>query len=137
MRFLLVAALCMALAGCKQASGHEASDADAALIARGMEVYKEQSCGVCHTLTAVGTGGVFGPSHNGVGKRAEERIKDPNYHGKATTAQAYIRESILDPGAYRVPGFEHTRFAMPAYTGLSDDDLAALVAMLASNRGED
>jgi nitric oxide reductase subunit C len=108
---------------------------EATLVARGVEVYKEQGCGVCHALTQAGTGGMFGPPHDGIGERAKSRIHDPAYHGHATTAEEYLRESVLDPTAFRVPGFERTRFAMPAYTGMSDEDLTALVAMLAANRG--
>jgi len=133
MRLLVFTVLCLGLLGCREASGNDGSRSDA-LIARGVEVYREQGCGVCHSLAQAGTGGVFGPSHDGVGGRAEARVHDPRYHGKATTGREYLKESILDPAAYRVPGFEITRFAMPAYTGISDEDLDALVAMLAANR---
>lgn len=133
---ILLAGL-VGLTGCKEASGGETASAEARLEARGIAVYREQACGTCHTLTRAGTGGVFGPSHNGVGLRAEERIHDPSYHGKAKTAEAYLRESVLDPPAYRVPGYEHTRFAMPAYAELSDSDLEALVHMLEAERTPD
>ena len=33
---------------------------------------------------------------------APNRIKDPNYKGKATNTKEYVRESILNPGAYVV-----------------------------------
>lgn len=122
------------LTACKPAGGGETADHEARLEARGLEVYKEQSCGTCHTLTRAGAGGVFGPSHDGVGTHAEERIRDPAYHGEARTAEQYLRESILDPPAYRVPGYGHTRFAMPAYTELPDSDLEALVHLLESEK---
>ena len=126
--------LLLGLWGCKPAGGDETTEAEARLVARGVEVYREQGCGVCHTLTRAGTGGVFGPSHDGVGATAEGRIHEARYHGKATTAEDYLRESVLDPGAYRVSGYEFTRFRMPAYTAIPDSDLEALVALLASDQ---
>ena len=135
MRVGFSAFLCVFVLGCNSASGHEAPTPEEALVARGREVYKEQSCGVCHTLTDVGTGGVFGPPHDSVGTVAARRIKDPAYKGAATTVDGYLRESIQNPTAFRVPGYEHTRFAMPAYTGLSPQDLDALVAMLKTEKG--
>lgn len=35
---------------------------------------------------------------------AGSHVKAPDYHGKGTDAASYIRESILDPSAYVVPG---------------------------------
>ena len=134
MRLLNISVLCLGLMGCRQASGHEGSEPDALTLARGVEVYKEQGCGICHTLSRAGTGGVFGPPHDGVGDEADLRVQDPTYHGGATTGEEYLKESVLDPTAYRVPGYERTRFAMPAYTGIPEQDLAALVAMLAGDR---
>lgn len=40
----------------------------------------------------------------GVGGRAETVIAAPDYTGSVTDAESYIRESILDPNAYLVPG---------------------------------
>ena len=134
MKLLVLSILCLGLMGCMEARGNDGSRSDALILARGVEVYREQGCGVCHSLSQAGTGGVFGPPHDGVGSRAEARVHDPRYHGKATTVTDYLKESILDPAVYRVPGFEITRFAMPAYTGLSGEDLDALVAMLAASR---
>jgi mono/diheme cytochrome c family protein len=131
---LLATSLVCLVGGCGRAGADSMSAAEARLEARGIEVYEEQHCGTCHTLKRAGTAGVFGPPHDGVGARAEARIHDPNYRGRAKTAADYIRESIRDPAAYRVPGYEHTRFAMPAFTNISDEDLDALVFMLSRER---
>jgi mono/diheme cytochrome c family protein len=100
------------------------------VIAYGLKVYTEQYCGVCHRLDAADTAGMFGPTHNHFGTVAEGRIKDPGYTGQATTAAEYIRESIVDPGAYYVAGYEQSRQHMPAFTHLSEAELNALVQML-------
>jgi nitric oxide reductase subunit C len=99
-------------------------------LALGIEVYLQSYCGACHALAAAGTAGAFGPSHDDARASAEERLRDPNYRGAATTPEAYIRESIVDPGAYIVPGYAATPHRMPAYGNLDDEALDALVALL-------
>ncbi|MCB9078670.1 MAG: c-type cytochrome [Anaerolineaceae bacterium] len=107
-----------------------ASLADSDAIAAGLKVYKEQYCGICHKLDVAGTGGIFGPEQNHLGTTAETRLKSPTYRGQAGTAADYLRESILDPAAYFVEGYEQSAHQMPAYTHLSDAQVDALVQML-------
>ncbi|MZH41618.1 MAG: DMT family transporter [Nitrospinae bacterium] len=59
-------------------------------------------CPLCHTIPGVeGAVGQLGPMlHEKT--NAPKRIKDPNYKGKATNTKEYVRESILNPGAYVV-----------------------------------
>jgi len=59
-------------------------------------------CPLCHTIPGVeGAMGQLGPVlHEKT--NAPKRIKDPNYKGKATNTKEYVRESILNPGAYVV-----------------------------------
>ncbi len=59
-------------------------------------------CPLCHTIPGVeGAMGELGPKlHEKT--NAPLRIKDPNYKGKATNTKEYVRESILNPGAYVV-----------------------------------
>ncbi len=99
----------------------------AALAAAGLQVYRTQYCGICHQLDAAGTAGNFGPSHNGLAAIAAQRITDPNYSGAATTPAEYIRESILEPQLYIVPGFANNQHPMPAYTHLTEEQINALV----------
>jgi len=98
--------------------------------AEALRLYREQFCGTCHAFTPAGSAGIFGPPHDSMRVVAERRIREPDYRGTATTAQAYLRESLTDPAAYRVPGYERTRFLMPAYTQLDDAQLDALVSLL-------
>ena len=101
-----------------------------ALAEQGITVYQAQYCGICHQLDAAGTAGTFGPTHNGFAQIIMQRIRDPQYDGKATTAGEYIRESILRPELYLAQGYEHSSHHMPAYTNLSETDLDALVQLL-------
>lgn len=107
---------------------------DATRLATGKAVYLANYCGVCHTLQAAGTAGVFGPSHEHMGSTAAQRIADPSYKGAARTAAEFIRESIVTPSAYFAPGVVNGRHPMPSYAHLSQADLDALVYFLLQQR---
>ena len=62
----------------------------------------ELSCFACHSL--VPGVNLAGPTLAGMKTLAAERLADPAYAGKATDAAGYVRESILRPSAYLVPG---------------------------------
>ena len=104
------------------------------LVGRGLDVYREQYCGICHQLSAAETAGKFGPTHDAMGATAEQRLAAPGYNGAATTPGEYILESLIDPKAYLVPGYEVTSHHMPAYAHLEQGDLEALVQMLLHQR---
>ena len=81
-------------------------------------------CVACHT------GGIVGPDVIGTWTRInEERLSDPAFAGY--TAEQYVVESILAPGAHVIEGFAN---AMPPTfrDQLSDQDIADLVAYLAT-----
>jgi len=103
---------------------------NAELLELGKDVFRRQSCGVCHTLAAVGSQGTFGPPHDNLAERAAERIYEERYKGGATTPAEYIRESIVDPQAFMVEGYQITRFPMPIFTNLSAREVDALVYLL-------
>ena len=93
-------------------------------IQRGRQVYREKNCASCHTI---GTdGGTVGPPLTHIGTVAETRESD-------VSAEDYIRRSILDPGAYIVPGSPDT---MPRglARGLSQEDFDDLVRYLLTLR---
>ncbi len=95
--------------------------AGASLAARGKDLSEKSGCLGCHTTT--GSPGV-GPTWKGLfGRRV------PLADGRTVTAdEAYIRESIFDPGAKVVKGFPNV---MPTFKGsLSDDDVAAIIAYI-------
>ena len=96
----------------------------------GRAIYLQQQCGICHTLTKAGTHGTFGPTHDNLETTAAERILDPRYRGTATTPAEYVRESILQPGIFYVEGYQITRFRMPMYTNLSEEELNDLITFL-------
>lgn len=102
----------------------------AELIARGVTSYASNYCGACHALQPAGTNGTFGPSHDDMAATALQRLADPLYSGSATTPEEYLRESILEPSQYLVPGFVMTPHAMPSFAHLPAEDIDALIALL-------
>ncbi len=106
---------------------------DIDLFEHGLSIYKASYCGLCHESTFADTKGIFGPPHYNVAIISEARIQDVNYkksNGTATTVEAYLRESILKPEDYVVPGYALARHRMPAYTNLTDEDVDALIYLL-------
>jgi mono/diheme cytochrome c family protein len=94
----------------------------------GVAVYQANGCIGCHVLSVAGAAGAVGPTHEGMGTTAEARIAQADYTGEATTAEEYIRESIVNPNAYTVEGY--AAGLMPSYASLPEDQLNALVQML-------
>lgn len=79
------------------------------------ELLIKSGCAVCHTIPGVPAArGREGPPLI-LGHTGATRLADPNYRGSATTVREYIMESILDPGAYIVPGYSDR--VMPRWYG--------------------
>ena len=102
------------------------------------------TCAGCHLIEGTSSGGVVGPDLSLIGSVAAGRVAAADYSGASTTAEEYIRESILDPNAYLVPNESGKVYSvagtsiMPQSTaedaGLVDDKAAMdkLIAYLAS-----
>lgn len=73
-------------------------------VALGEALFRQSppACSGCHS-TAEGVQ-LVGPSLAGIATRAAERMKDPAYRGQAKTPEEYVRESILSPSLFVVPG---------------------------------
>jgi cytochrome c551/c552 len=71
-----------------------------------------------------------------MGARAEERVKEGTYKGKAKDGAEYLIESLTHPQDYLVQGFPPI---MPVINkppiGLNNDELAAVIAFLQSVQG--
>lgn len=107
-------------------------------VAVGQSLFRQSSpgCFACHSI--VPGVNLVGPSLAGIAEKAESRIKAVDYHGKATDETTYIRESILDPSAYLVPGANYSstgQSMMPpgfaqALTPVQVDNLVAYLMTL-------
>ena len=91
-------------------------------IERGRQVYREKNCASCHRID--NQGATIGPPLTHIGTVAATRTP-------GTSAEDYIRGSILDPGAYVVPGYPDT-MSRGLYRGLDQEDFDDLVLFLLS-----
>ena len=85
-------------------------------------IFTRAGCPVCHRSPGIdGADGRVGPPL-WLGTSGQERLQDPAYHGTAKTLHEYIIESVLEPGAFVVPGYPpHT---MPTWYGAKLSALA-------------
>jgi nitric oxide reductase subunit C len=101
----VVAALAtLALAYSDVAAPRPAAVAAAGDAARGSALFARLPCASCHDITRPWPGGDVCPNLGNIATEAARIVRGRNYHGKARDAAGYIRESILDPNAYIVPG---------------------------------
>jgi cytochrome c oxidase subunit 2 len=70
--------------------------------APGLAVFQQFGCGGCHTLQSAGANGKVGPDL--------DQLKQLAAKANRGSLTAFIKESIVDPGAYVAPGFPN---AMP------------------------
>lgn len=93
--------------------------------AAGRQVFLSAGCTACHTIAGIPQAtGKVGPDLTGIGTRAGTRVS-------GLSAEAYIRQSVLQPGAFVVQGFQNV---MPPGLVREGPDLDALVAFLLSQR---
>jgi len=79
------------------------------------KLFVQSGCAVCHTIPGIEPAkGRQGPKLV-LGINGLKRLADPNYQGTAESVREYIQESILNPGAYIVPGY--TDRVMPRWYG--------------------
>src|SRR5262249_11524021 len=88
--------------------------------AAGKQLYTPNGCGGGPTFTPAGSSGKVGPDLDKLAADAQKANRG--------SLEAYVAESITDPGAYVVPGFPNG--VMPTFSSLSDQQVADLVAFL-------
>jgi nitric oxide reductase subunit C len=105
-------------------------------VALGEAVFKRSppACFGCHALQQGVT--LVGPSLAGLVTRTEVLLKSADYKGAARTPEEYIKESIVNPHAYVVPGATFSvggQSTMPPLASvLKPDEIDQLVAYLAT-----
>jgi len=83
-----------------------------------LDRYGANGCSTCHS----GENPDLGPDHANVFETAATRVQ-------GLSAEEYIAQSIRDPNAYIVPGFESPS-AMPDFSNLTEDDIRYLIAYM-------
>ena len=71
---------------------------------RGREIFTKLPCASCHDVTTPWPGGDVAPNLGNIATEAARIVRLPEYRGNAKDASGYIRESIVAPNAYIVPG---------------------------------
>ena len=96
--------------------------------ADGKQLFASNGCGGCHKLAAAGSSGTTGPDLDNV-------LADAKKYAKGASASEYIRQSIVSPNSFVVPGFP--RGTMPETFGkqLSKQQIDALVQFLSESGG--
>ena len=107
---------------------------------RGAPLFARLACASCHDVDHPWPGGDVCPNLGNIATEAGRIVRLADYHGRARDAAGYIRESIVDPNAYVVPGAAYRQddgqSVMPKDFGrtLSPADLDDLVAFLLTRR---
>jgi cytochrome c oxidase subunit 2 len=101
--------------------------ADPALLGQQILASGEYPCATCHTLPSLNWTGTIGPNLSGIGTRAATRVS-------GMSAEDYIHNSMRQPTAFVVPGFQQL---MPQFNDepgepnyMPDTDLQAITAFL-------
>lgn len=124
---LILGALSVFISACGgQARAGSIGDPDAGQILFSQTAIREApSCSSCHSLEPGQV--LVGPSLAGIASRAGERKS-------GIDAEAYIRESILNPNAYIVPGFSEGMMYQEFKEVLTEEEVENLTAYLLSLR---
>lgn len=90
-------------------------------VVRGRAVFENGGCAACHTIEGISVGAV-GPVLTNIGTTAAERVE-------GLTATEYIRQSILEPSAYLVEGYDDLMIKNfgDSLSGTQLDDLVAFL----------
>jgi cytochrome c oxidase subunit 2 len=96
--------------------------------AAGKQVFASNGCGGCHKLAAAGASGAVGPDLDNI-------VADAKKYGKGASPSAYVRQSIVAPDSFVVPGFPRGTMPQTFEKQLSKDQIDALVQFLIQSGG--
>jgi mono/diheme cytochrome c family protein len=114
MRMLVTTVAVLIVVGFAAPASAETTQADEKTLQRGMKLYAEQKCSMCHSVA--GKGNQKGPLDEAGSKLSEEEI----------------RQWLLEPKVMAEKAKATRTPVMPDYKKLAKEDLDALVAYVAS-----
>lgn len=89
----------------------------------GEMVFLTKGCTSCHSIAGVSETAQIGPNLTGLADRAGDRVE-------GLSADEYVRQSVLDPLAFTVNGYDPLMPTLP----LNTEELDALVEFLLNER---
>jgi cytochrome c oxidase subunit II len=92
-------------------------------VAAGREIFTSAGCNACHTLDDADATAQVGPDLNQLARVAENRVQ-------GTTAEDYVRESIVDPPAFVVDGYDGDTMPGNFADQLTPEEIDTLVEYL-------
>jgi mono/diheme cytochrome c family protein len=137
---LAVVALALVLIGVRRGALWQRTGPARGDATRGAKLYETLPCASCHDISRPWPGGDICPNLGDIATEAARIVRQGDYHGRAKDASGYIRESIIDPNAYIVPGPTYRQAdgqsVMPKNFGqtLTAEQLDDLVAFLLTRR---
>lgn len=91
-------------------------------------------CSACHILAPVGPAWAAGGGQPGMAERAVQRTAQPDYAGAAITPEQYLLESVMQPNAYVVEGFDQGIMPTDFGNRVTLQQMADLLAYMLSFR---
>ncbi|MBK8986766.1 MAG: c-type cytochrome [Chloroflexi bacterium] len=90
-------------------------------------IAQQMGCFACHRSESLGRGGTIGPGWDELSEVAASRVP-------GLSAEEYVHQSIVDPRAFVVEGYEDQALTMPVDFGqrLSDEEMDLMVNFLLS-----
>ncbi len=104
----------------------------AASAEEGRRLYELMGCMACHSTDGT-TVGRIGPSWKGLFGKKRDFAKGPS----VIADEAYIKESVLEPSAKVVKGFEKSDSGMPTYAGvITDSQIDSIILFIKTLKEE-
>ncbi len=100
---------------------------------KGQTIFASQACAACHQVT--GTAAPVCPNLSAIGTQAATIIEEAGYKGQATSGPQYLYESIVNPSAFIVTGFNDGVMPNNFVTTLSEEQIVDIVAYLNTLKG--
>ena len=118
-------ALVLLLSGCTASPPMSALNAGDAV--RGAQLFAQgrgeiPPCSTCHQVVSGQVGFSIGPNLAGIGEHAGTQVAE-------LSAEEYLRQSILEPGRYIVPGYRNMMYA-DYDAHLTEQNIEDLIAYL-------
>jgi mono/diheme cytochrome c family protein len=99
-------------------------------VTKGEALATSQGCVGCHVANPTGPAWLPTADQPGIGDRAATRFTESGYAGSATSPEQYLLESIVNPTAFLIPGYELVQMPTTYGQTMTVQDAADLIAYI-------